>query len=128
MMITRPLKIMVVDDEVSVTTVLDRILTEEGYQVIVANSGKAALKTLDEIVPDLIMLDIKMPEMDGYETLDRIKQEYEEVPVIMLTAVPDPVSINKSINLGADDYIRKPFRSAELLARIKVKLRRAGKL
>lgn len=127
-MITRPLKIMVVDDEVSVTTVLDRILTEEGYQVIVANSGKAALKTLDEIVPDLIMLDIKMPEMDGYETLDRIKQEYEEVPVIMLTAVPDPVSINKSINLGADDYIRKPFRSAELLARIKVKLRRAGKL
>ncbi len=119
---------MVVDDEVSVTTVLDRILTEEGYQVIVANSGKAALKALDEIVPDLIMLDIKMPEMDGYETLDQIKQVYEEVPVIMLTAVPDPVSINKSINLGADDYIRKPFRSAELIARIRAKLRRSGKL
>jgi DNA-binding response OmpR family regulator len=120
--------IMVIDDESSVTIVLDRILTAEGFKVTVANNGPAALDLLNNVEPDLIMLDIKMPGMDGYQTLEKIRDKYDDVPVIMLTAIPDAASVNKTINLGADDYVRKPFRTAELVARIKVKLRRAGKL
>ena len=120
--------IMVIDDESSVTIVLDRILTAEGFKVTVANNGSAALDLLNNVEPDLIMLDIKMPGMDGYQTLEKIRDKYDDVPVIMLTAIPDAASVNKTINLGADDYVRKPFRTAELVARIKVKLRRAGKI
>ncbi|NLE09666.1 MAG: response regulator [Dehalococcoidales bacterium] len=120
--------IMVIDDESSVTIVLDRILTAEGFKVTVANNGPAALDLLNNVEPDLIMLDIKMPGMDGYQTLEKIRDKYDDVPVIMLTAIPDAASVNKTINLGADDYVRKPFRTAELVARIKVKLRRAGKI
>jgi DNA-binding response OmpR family regulator len=120
--------IMVIDDESSVTIVLDRILTAEGFKVTVANNGPAALDLLNNVEPDLIMLDIKMPGMDGYQTLEKIRDKYDDVPVIMLTAIPDAASVNKTINLRADDYVRKPFRTAELVARIKVKLRRAGKI
>ena len=117
--------ILVVDDEEYVTQLLKRTLEPQGYRVTIANNGSAALEEVKKSTPDLILLDINMPGLSGYEVLERIKQKHE-IPVIMLTAVLEAAAVNKSIGLGADDYIRKPFRSRELVARVNAKLRRAG--
>lgn len=116
--------VMVVDDDKPIRTLLKRILEPAGYRVILAENGTEALSLLDKNKPDLIMLDILMPKMDGFQTLDAIRH-LSDVPVIMLTAIDDAVAVGGALGLGADDYIRKPFRTSELLARIKAKLRRA---
>ncbi|MBN2238396.1 MAG: response regulator transcription factor [Dehalococcoidales bacterium] len=119
--------ILVVDDEEPVTRVLKRTLETADYTVTAVNSGHEALEFLKTSIPDLIILDIKMPGIDGYETLEQIRNDLPIIPVIMLTAVADVSALDKSINLGADDYIRKPFHTAEVIARVKAKLRRAMK-
>ena len=115
--------ILVIDDESDMLQLLERILTSEGYRVILAADGNYVLTLIRDTRPDLILLDIMMPEPDGFTVLDSIR-EYSDVPVIMVTAKRDIESLQKTLDLGADDYIKKPFRPVELLARIHAKLRR----
>lgn len=116
--------ILTVDDDEEMLRMLTRILELEGYDVAIAADGRAAVTMLEEHKPDLIILDIMMPEMDGFQVLDIIRQR-SNVPVIMLTAKCEVTTLRDALVLGADDYMRKPFRTRELLARIGAKLRRA---
>ncbi len=122
----KPINILAVDDETHVTMVIKRVLEQEGYSVTTVNDGYAALAEIVKSVPDLVILDINMPGINGYQVLERIKEKHD-IPIIILSAIQEVSSVDKSIGLGADDYVRKPFRPAELIARVKAKLRRAGK-
>ena len=117
--------IMVVDDEQAILRMLSRTFEPEGYGVILADNGRSALELLEECRPDLVILDIMMPGLDGFQVLDLIRQR-SNIPVIMLTARCEVTTLHDALCLGADDYVRKPFRKGELLARIRAKLRRAG--
>ena len=117
--------IMVVDDEQTILSLLKRTLEPEGYGVIAADNGRSALALLEEHEPNLIILDIMMPGLDGFQILDLIRQR-SNVPVIMLTARREVTTLRDALALGADDYMRKPFGREELLACIRAKLRRAG--
>jgi len=117
--------IMVVDDEQAILRLLNRTLAPEGYGVILADNGSSALSLLEEHTPDLVILDIMMPGLDGFQVLDLIRQR-SNIPVIMLTARCEVTTLRHALALGADDYVRKPFGTRELLARIRAKLRRAG--
>jgi DNA-binding response OmpR family regulator len=116
--------ILVVDDEEYTRELLKRILEEANYRVIAVSSGEEAINILSSSTVSLVLLDIKMPGIDGYQTLERIREK-SGIPVIMVTGIGEITSLRTSLNLGADDYIKKPFRSNELLARIEAKLRRA---
>jgi DNA-binding response OmpR family regulator len=106
------------------TWLLQNTLGNEGYEVQIAHNGAEALRTAYAYQPDLILLDVMMPEMDGWETLRRLR-EFSDVPVIMLTAVTDPDSTVQGLDIGADDYVGKPFEIHEVKARIRALLRRA---
>ena len=116
--------IFVVDDEVNIRELLARILAEAGYDVVTAANGHEALEKLAQNNINLVLLDIRMPELDGFETLKRIREK-SEIPVMMLTGVDDAAAVYDAMGLGADDYVKKPFHKQELLARIQSKLRRA---
>ncbi len=118
--------IMVVDDEQAILRLLSRILEPEGYRVVVADNGSSALALLEEHGPDLVILDIMMPGLDGFEVLEFIRQR-SDIPIIMLTGKQEATSVRDALISGADDYVKKPFRTRELLARIRAKLRRAEK-
>jgi DNA-binding response OmpR family regulator len=115
--------ILLVDDDHDMLDMVQEALAIEGYSVTVVDNGRSALETLREANPDLVLLDIKMPDMDGFKVLQQIRAE-SIVPVIMLTAIHEPSSVSQSLDLGADDYIKKPFSLQELLAHIRAKLRR----
>ena len=115
--------ILVVEDNIDMLNLIGRILMEEGYRTILAADSTYGMAMLKESSPDLVMLDIRMPGMDGYAILQSIRQT-SNVPVIMVTANWDTQAVQKSFDLGADDYIKKPFSPAELAARVKAKLRR----
>jgi len=116
--------IMTVDDDQNMLRMLSRLLEVEGYGVTLATDGKSALALLEKRRPDLIILDIMMPKVDGFQVLDSLRQR-SSVPVIMLTGRHEVTSLQKALTLGADDYVIKPFSTRELLARIRAKLRRA---
>lgn len=117
-------QILVVDDDPKITSFLRRALVLEGYEVAVANGGQEALRTVAERIPDLIILDIMMPEVDGLEVCRRVRAAGDAVPILMLTA-RDAVSDRvKGLDTGADDYLVKPFALEELLARARALLRR----
>ena len=116
--------IMAVDDEQTILRLLSRTLEPEGYGVIVADNGRSALDLLEEHRPDLVILDIMMPGLDGFQVLDLIRQR-SNIPVIMLSARREMATKQDTLNLGADDYVGKPFHAGELVARIRAKLRRA---
>jgi DNA-binding response OmpR family regulator len=116
--------IMVVDDEPGVCKLLKHCLEPEGYDVTTAPDGNAALALMGKCQPDLIILDIMMPGFDGFQALDIIRQR-SNVPVIMLTGRGEMSTLRDALALGADDYVRKPFHTRELVARIRAKLRRA---
>ena len=116
--------ILVVDDEEMVRNLLQRTLQEADYDVITAANGQEALDKVSQFNISLLLLDIKMPGLDGFQVLDRIRQR-SDIPVIMLTAVKEVTTVRGSFNLGADDYVTKPFSKRELLLRIQTKLRRA---
>jgi len=120
----RQVSILVVDDEDTVRNLLQRILEENGYNVVIASNGYEALERLSQHKIELVLLDIKMPGLDGFSVLGRIRKT-SNVPVIMLTAVKETTTVRDTLSLGADDYVRKPFNQRELLLRIKAKLRRA---
>jgi len=117
--------ILVVDDKASVRTLLRDYLTEEGYRVVSAANGREALFAARQEKPDLILLDIMMPEMDGYEFVRTYRKE-KDTPIILLTAKLEETDKVLGLELGADDYVTKPFGMRELVARIRAVLRRAG--
>lgn len=113
--------ILIVDDTPQNIQVIGNILSEEGYDTGVAMNGKEALNFVLKQLPDLILLDIKMPEMDGYEVCQILKKEKktEDIPIIFLTAKTETEDIVKGFDVGGVDYVTKPFNTRELLARIK---------
>jgi CheY-like chemotaxis protein len=117
-------KILIADDVEDNLSLLSRYLVNEGYTFITADNGVKALEITRSEMPDLILLDINMPEKDGFEVLKEIRMDpaIEHIPVIILTAArPDPVDVRTGLELGADDYVTKPFDRRELLARIRTK-------
>ncbi len=117
--------ILVVDDEQTVRHFLQRVLETAGYTVITAANGLEALEKMSQFDISLVLLDIMMPGLDGFEVLDHMRQDEDNTPVIMLTGIQEAPTKIDTLTLGADDYITKPFSVKELLARIQVKLRRA---
>ena len=122
-MYTRPAKILIIDDDVELVTLLVDYLTLEGFEVKPAHDGQTGLNILSREVFDLIILDVMMPGMTGTQVLVKIR-ETSHTPVLMLTARGDPVDRILGLELGADDYLGKPFAFTELLARVKTLLRR----
>lgn len=118
-------KILIVDDDPHIRKLIRVILSEEGYTILEAEDGKDALSLLDSEKVDLIILDIMMPNMDGWDLCENIRTYYSDsLPILMLTAKGETAQKVKGFNLGADDYLVKPFHPAELLARIKALLKR----
>ena len=117
--------IMAIDDEVEILRLLKNIFEDEGYDFVGATSGDTAFAQLREHQPDLIILDIMMPGLDGFQVLDLIRRK-SSVPVIMLTGKSEVTALRDSVEIGADDYVRKPFYPLELVARVRAKLRRAA--
>jgi DNA-binding response OmpR family regulator len=116
--------ILVVDDDPAVTSMLRRGLTYEGFVVTVASTGTGALSMAREQPPDLVILDIMMPGMDGLEVLRRLRTADPQLPIILLTAKDAPADQVHGLETGADDYVIKPFTFEVLLARVRVLLRR----
>ena len=116
--------ILIVDDVPRNLQVLATILYDDGYEIAIAENGKTALEILNTIAPDLILLDIMMPDVDGFEVCRQIKSDHQlsSIPIIFLTAKNDTESIVKSFEIGASDYVTKPFNAIELKARVKTHL------
>lgn len=119
--------IMVVDDEERLRSLLRAYLSQEGYRVLTASNGQEALHLARHEKPDLIILDIMMPEMDGYEFMRQYRAEADS-PIIMLTARVEEADAVAGLEMGADDYVTKPFSPRVLAARIRAVLRRAGQV
>ncbi|HEY2326710.1 MAG TPA: response regulator transcription factor [Gaiellaceae bacterium] len=118
-------KILVVDDDDDIRLLVRELLERAGYDVIEAADGREALKLMYTSPPALVLLDITMPDLDGYQTLERIR-DLSDVPVAMLTARSQELEKVRGLSAGADDYIAKPFGRQELLARVQALLRRSG--
>lgn len=118
-------RILVVDDDPKITSFLKRGLAFEGYSVDVAMDGQSALKSALEKQPDLVILDIMMPGIDGYEVARRLRAGDEQMPILMLTARDEVADRVQGLDSGADDYLVKPFAYEELLARVRALLRRS---
>lgn len=116
-------KVLVVDDEKNIVSIISFNLKKEGYEVLTAYDGKEGLACALKDNPDLILLDVMMPQMDGYEVCRRIREK-SNVPIIMLTARAEEVDKVLGLELGADDYVTKPFGIRELMARVKANLRK----
>ncbi len=122
-----PAKILVADDELSILRTLTRNLSRHGYEVITASEGEQALALIEEADPDLVILDLMMPVLDGLEVCRRLRK-WSQVPIIILSARGEELQKVQALDLGADDYLTKPFGMEELLARIRVALRRSAQL
>ena len=125
-MTDRAPRILLVDDEQPIQTLLSFPLQRDGYEVVVAADGREALARYDELPPDLVVLDVMLPRMDGLEVCKRLRAKGETVPIIMLTAKSEEIDKVLGLELGADDYITKPFSMREFRSRVKAALRRAG--
>ena len=119
-------KILVVDDEEPIAKILDFNLRKEGYDVIVANDGEKAVELAFSEDPDLILLDLMLPKKDGMEVCREVRAQ-KNIPIIMLTAKHSEIDKVLGLEFGADDYVTKPFSTRELMARVKVNLRRVAK-
>jgi DNA-binding response OmpR family regulator len=120
-----PTRVLVVDDEPMVREVLARYLSKEGFAVDVAEDGERALQRLADTEPDLVLLDLMLPKVDGYEVFRQLR-ERTTTPVIMLTARGEETDRVVGLELGADDYVTKPFSPREVVARVRAVLRRTG--
>ena len=122
---TKP-RVLLVDDEEPITTNLAPFLERSGFEVATAANGERALEHVDSFRPELVVLDVLMPKMDGREALRRLRRRGNSTPVILLTQVGDSVERAMALEEGADDYLNKPFDPHELVARIRAVLRRTG--
>jgi two-component system response regulator MprA len=120
-------KILIVDDDQRLLKMLRRTLAYEGFDVVTATDGEAALDTIYEERPDLLILDWMLPQLDGIRVLEALRREEEEIPILMLTARDAVQDRVEGLERGADDYLIKPFASTELVARVRALLRRLGK-
>lgn len=119
-------KIVVVDDEASIVTLLEYNLKRAGYDVLAANDGPGALRLAEREKPDLMVLDLMLPGMSGFDVCRQMREKRLMIPVIMLTAKDGEVDKVRGLELGADDYITKPFSPREVVARVKAVLRRSA--
>jgi len=119
-------RILVVDDEIYIVHILEFSLTMEGYSVLTASDGEEALQVIERERPDLVVLDIMMPRLDGYEVCRRLRatEEYRSLPVILLSAKGRSIDRDAGLQAGADDYIIKPFSPRKLLEKIRELLER----
>jgi len=122
-MLSRKGSVLVVDDDRHILRMMQLVLEMEGYQVLTAVDGKAALEVFDSQSPELVLLDVKLPDIDGYTVCRRIRT-FSQVPIIMITAKGEVEEKTQGLDAGADDYVIKPFSVRELTARIKAVLRR----
>lgn len=120
---SRKVSVLVVDDDIHILRMLQRMLELEGYQVLTASSGVAALDIFDEKTPELVLLDIMLPDIDGYTVCQNI-HEFSQIPIIMITAKDSDEEKVQGLDAGADDYVTKPFSANELVARVRAVLRR----
>ena len=118
--------VMVADDDQQIRTLLKSALELEGFRVRTAPDGNSAMALLEKCKPDLVVLDVMMPGLDGFQVLERVRKQCD-IPVIMLTAKHQKTCLYDALVNGADDYVTKPFSTPELVARIRAKLRRAGR-
>jgi len=121
-----PKRILVVDDEPEVRQLMEHFLTERGYEVRLAENGRLGLLALDTFRPDVVLLDMHMPEMDGLETLKRIAAREPSLPVIMVTVNDDVETTTRLLQLGAADYVPKPFNLEYLEQAINIQLSAAS--
>ena len=118
-------KILVVDDEKPISDIVKFNLSKEGYDVVTAYDGEEALAKVNEENPDLILLDLMLPKIDGLEVARQVRKDHD-TPIIMLTAKDSEIDKVLGLEMGADDYVTKPFSNRELVARVKANLRRSG--
>jgi DNA-binding response OmpR family regulator len=117
------IKLLVIDDDTAVTDLLSLLLKSQGFEVFATNNSSDGLSMIREMQPDLVILDLMMPEMDGWEVCRSVRQ-FSQIPIIILSALNDPSMIASVLDAGADDYLTKPFNPRELVARVKAILRR----
>ena len=125
----QPTKLLLIDDDPNLILLVQDYLEFQGYQVAIADNGKEALEQLEEEIPDLIICDIMMPEMDGYELVEKIREDrrISWIPVIFLSAKGQATDRVKGLNTGADVYLIKPFEPEELVAQVESSLRQANR-
>jgi DNA-binding response OmpR family regulator len=111
--------ILIVDDEPNILLSLEFLFKKEGFKIYIARDGDEALDIIDKTVPELVILDIMMPKVDGYEVCRYIKSTYKKVKVVFLTAKTSATEIKKGLDLGADLYLTKPFSNKELVNKVK---------
>ncbi|MVB10317.1 Heme response regulator HssR [Caprobacter fermentans] len=117
-------RILIVDDDEYIRELVSTILKNEGFLSFTAVDGRDALQKMTDVIPELCIIDIMMPKMDGFELCRQLRKYYEDIPILMLTAKDDITQKVKGYELGTDDYLTKPFEPAELIIRVKALLRR----
>ena len=123
---TKPKKILIVDDDTNICELLRLYVEKEGYDTVIAHTGTQAIRKFEQENPDMILLDIMLPELDGWQVCREIRKT-SKVPIIMLTAKGEVFDKVLGLELGADDYVVKPFEAKEILARVRAVLRRSAK-
>jgi DNA-binding response OmpR family regulator len=118
-----PARVLLIEDDEGIARLLVTLLSRAGFEVLRADDGRGGLRKVHETKPDLVLLDVGLPELDGWEVLERLR-DISEVPVLMLTARTDSTDKVRGLRGGADDYLTKPFDNGELLARVEALLRR----
>jgi len=119
-----PIKVLAIDDDIAMTELLTLLLQSHGFEIITANSGEEGIKLIQQIKPEIILLDLMMPNMDGWETCKRIRA-FSNIPIVVLSALNNPEMVASALDAGADDYLIKPVPSSILIAHIKNLARRS---
>ena len=126
-MTAAPARVLVVDDEDNITFLLDATLRHFGYEVRVARTGREALDGVAAFAPDLVLLDVMLPDLDGFEVVRRLRFDGVQVPVLFLTARDTTEDVVRGLTIGGDGYIKKPFSVEEIVAQVQALLRRSGR-
>lgn len=119
--------IVIIEDEKEIAQFMRDVLVQEGYQVFVENKGLSGLEVIQTVEPEIVLLDLNLPDLDGRSICEKVKSNKSDTQVIMITAESTPHDIAQGLNLGADDYMPKPVNPEVLLARVKARLRSSGK-
>jgi DNA-binding response OmpR family regulator len=121
-------KVLIADDEPNIVTALEFLLQKSGYEVLIAQNGEEALRQVEAFAPDLVLLDVMMPKVSGYEVCQRMRErgDWRHIKIVMLSAKGREAEVSKGLSVGADLYVTKPFSNTELVARIDGLLRAAG--